>query len=301
MSTLNLYALATLIWGSTWLAITFQLGIVPPAVSVVWRFALSALFLFSYALARQLPLRFPPRDHVWLAVQGFFMFGFSYVCVYISEQTLTSGLVAVVFSIIVFWNILGMRFFFGAPVNPVTLFAAALGVAGVVLVFWSDIANVSSSAETLRGLGFALVGTIAASLGNLAALRNQKNHIPIIQQMAWAMLYGTMFIATYAATTGNAFAFEWSIAYVLSLIYLALLGSVVAFGLYLTLIKRIGVDRAGYVGVAIPIVALLLSTLFEDLRWDVLMVLGVLCCVAGNVLILRDSARRADAGVRSVS
>ena len=291
MSTLNLYALATLIWGSTWLAITFQLGVVPPAVSVVWRFALSALILFAYALSRRLPLSFAARDHLWLAVQGFFMFGFSYVCVYISEQTLASGLVAVVFSIIVFWNIIGMRLFFGAPINPVTLFAAALGVAGVVLVFWSDIANFSSSAEAVRGLGFALVGTIAASLGNMAALRNQKNHIPIVPQMAWAMLYGTLFIASYAAVSGNAFSFDWSIPYVLSLLYLALFGSVLAFALYLTLIKRIGVDRAGYIGVAIPIVALLLSTLFEDLRWDVFMVLGVLFCVAGNVLILRDSAR----------
>jgi drug/metabolite transporter (DMT)-like permease len=286
MSTLNLYALATLIWGSTWLAITFQLGVVPPAVSVVWRFAVSALILFAYALSRQMPLRFAARDHLWLAVQGFFMFGLSYVCVYISEQTLTSGLVAVVFSIIVFWNILGTRIFFATPVNPITLFAAALGVAGVVLVFWSDIANFSSSAAAMRGLGFALIGTIAASLGNLAALRNQKNNIPVIQQMAWAMCYGTLLVAAYAMSSGATFTFEWTISYVLSLIYLALFGSVLAFAFYLTLIKRIGVDRAGYVGVAIPIVALLLSTLFEDLRWDVFMVLGVLFCVAGNVLIL---------------
>ncbi len=295
MSTLNLYALATLIWGSTWLAITFQLGIVPPAVSVVWRFALSALILFVYALWRRLPLHFGARDHAWLAVQGFFMFGLSYVCVYVSEQTLTSGLVAVVFSIIVFWNIIGTRLFLGTPINPVTLFAAVLGVAGVVLVFWTEIANFSTSGEAIGGLAFALVGTVAASLGNLAALRNQKNHIPIIQQMAWAMLYGTMFIASYATSSGTEFSFDWSFPYVIALIYLALFGSVLAFGFYLTLIKRIGVDRAGYVGVAIPIVALLLSTLFEDLRWDVFMVLGVLCCVAGNVLILRGSAQRAPA------
>ena len=292
MSTLNLYAISTLIWGSTWLAITFQLGAVPPAVSVVWRFALSALILFAYALWRKLPLRFAARDHLWLAVQGFFMFGLSYVCVYISEQTLTSGLVAVVFSIIVFWNILGTRLFFGAAINPVTLFAAALGVAGVVLVFWSEIANFSSSGQTVRGLGFALVGTLAASLGNMAALRNQKNHIPIVQQMGWAMLYGSVFVAFYAAGSGFEFTFDWSLSYVLSLIYLAFFGSVLAFGFYLTLIKRIGVDRAGYVGVAVPVVALLLSTLFEGLRWDIVMVLGVLCCVVGNVLILGGAEQR---------
>jgi len=295
MSTLNLYAVTTLIWGSTWLAITFQLGTVPPAVSVVWRFALSALILLAYALLRQLPLRFSFRDHVWMAVQGFFMFGLSYVCVYLAEGDLTSGLVAVVFSVIVFWNIIGMRLFFSTPINPVTLFAAALGVAGVVLVFWSEIANFSTSVEQARGLLFALIGTVAASLGNMTALRNQKHHIPIVPLMGWAMVYSTIFIAIYAALSGDEFSFEWSFPYVASLIYLALFGSVLAFAFYLTLIKRIGADRAGYIGAVVPIVALLLSTLFEDLRWQAPMVAGVLLCVAGNVLILRGSNRRAEA------
>ena len=144
---------------------------------------------------------------------------------------------------IVFWNIIGMRLFFGMPINPVTLFAAALGVAGVVLVFWSEIANFSTSVQQARGLLFALVGTVAASLGNMTALRNQKHHIPIVPLIGWAMVYGTIFIAIYAALSGDAFAFEWSFPYVASLIYLALFGSVLAFAFYLTLIKRIGADR----------------------------------------------------------
>ena len=295
MSTLNLYAVTTLIWGSTWLAITFQLGTVPPAVSVVWRFALSALILLAYALLRQVPLRFSLRDHVWMAVQGFFMFGLSYVCVYLAEGDLTSGLVAVVFSVIVFWNIIGMRLFFSTPINPVTLFAAALGVAGVVLVFWSEIANFSTSVEQARGLLFALIGTVAASFGNMTALRNQKHHIPIVPLMGWAMVYSTIFIAIYAALSGDEFSFEWSFPYVASLIYLALFGSVLAFAFYLTLIKRIGADRAGYIGAVVPIVALLLSTLFENLQWQIPMVIGVMLCIAGNVLILRGSNRRAEA------
>jgi drug/metabolite transporter (DMT)-like permease len=295
MSTLNLYLAATLIWGSTWLAITFQLGVVPPAVSVVWRFALSALMLFAYMLWRKLPLRFSARDHLWMAVQGFFMFGLSYVCVYLAEQDITSGLVAVVFSVIVFWNIIGMRFFFGTPINPLTLFAAALGVAGVVLVFWAEIASFSKSGVALRGLIFALIGTVAASLGNMSALRNQQHHIPVVQLIAWAMVYGTIVIAIYAALSGDRFAFEWSLPYVTSLLYLALFGSVLGFSAYLTLIKRIGADRAGYIGAAVPVVALLLSTLFENLQWQLAMVIGVLLCVAGNVLILRGAERHAPA------
>ena len=295
MSTLNLYALTTLIWGSTWLAITFQLGNVSPAVSVVWRFALSALVLLVYALWRKMPLGFSVRDHLWMAVQGFFMFGLSYVCVYLAEGSLTSGLVAVVFSVIVFWNIIGMRLLFSAPVNPATLFAALLGVAGVVLVFWSEIASFSASGEAVRGLMFALVGTVAASLGNMTALRNQKHMIPVVPLMGWAMFYGTILIAAYAAASGAEFSFEWTFPYVASLVYLALFGSVLAFGFYLTLIKRIGADRASYIGAAVPVVALLLSTLFEDLQWQVPMVIGVMLCIAGNVLILRGSERRVEA------
>lgn len=295
MSTLNLYVVTTLIWGSTWLAITFQLGAVPPAVSIVWRFALSALILLAYALLRQMPLRFSLRDHIWMALQGFFMFGFSYVCVYLAEGDLTSGLVAVVFSIIVFWNIIGMRLFFATPINVSTLLAAALGVVGVAMVFWSEIANFSSSAEQARGLVFALIGTVAASLGNMTALRNQKHTIPVVPLMGWAMAYGAILIAAYAVISGDEFSFEWTFPYVASLLYLAVFGSVLAFGFYLTLIKRIGADRAGYIGAVVPVVALLLSTLFEDLRWQLLMVIGVMLCIAGNVLILRGGERKAGA------
>ena len=173
-----------------------------------------------------------------------------------------------VFSIIVFWNIIGMRLFFGTPINPVTLFAAALGVAGVVLVFWPEIANFSTSSRGgARSRLFALVGTVAASLGNLAALRNQKHHIPIVPQIGLGdVLRHDLHRDLRRRVRETTFSFDWSISYVLSLIYLALFGSVLAFAFYLTLIKRIGADRAGYIGVAMPIVALLLSTLFEDLQ-----------------------------------
>jgi drug/metabolite transporter (DMT)-like permease len=291
MNTLQLYLATTLVWGSTWLAITFQLGMVPPEVSVVWRFGLSALVLFAYAQWKKLPLQFSARDHFWMAVQGFFMFGSSYVFVYLAEQSLASGLVAVVFSIIVFWNIIGMRLLFTAPINPTRVVAALIGVAGVILVFWADVANFSF--EQLRGLIFAVLGTVAASLGNLAAVRNQRHYVPMIPLITWSMTYGTLFIAIYAALSGYEFSFEWSFSYVASLVYLALFGSVLAFAAYLTLIERIGPDRAAYIGVAIPIVALFLSTLFEDLAWTLSMVVGVVFCVAGNALMLRGSGRRA--------
>ena len=284
MSNLNLYAVTVAIWGSTWLAITFQLGVVPPSVSVVWRFALSALMLLSYAAWKCLPLRFKPRDHLWMALQGLLLFGINYVFTYLSEQYLVSGLVAVMVSLMVFFNIVGMRIFFGHPINPIGFLAAMLGVAGVGLVFWPELSHFSQSGNELIGLLFALVAALVSSLGSMVATHNQR--MPVVQVNGFAMMYGAAFVALYAAWSGNRFAFEWSFPYVASLLYLALFGSVLAFGAYLTLMKRIGADRAGYTGVAVPILALALSTLFEDIRWQAPMILGVGLCLAGNVLML---------------
>ena len=284
MSNLQLYVITVAIWGSTWLAITFQLGAVPPAVSVVWRFALASLILLAYAVWKRLPLRFTPRDHFWMALQGLFLFGVNYILTYLSEQYLVSGLVAVTFSLSVFCNIVGMRVFFGRPINPIGFLAAMLGVVGVGLVFWPELSRFSPSGKEPLGVVFALAATLVASLGTMLATHNQR--MPVVPVNGFAMMYGAMFVAIYTALAGNRFAFDWSFAYVASLLYLALFGSVLAFGAFLTLMKRIGADRAGYAAVAIPVVALVLSTLFEDIHWQAPMILGVGLCLAGNVLML---------------
>jgi drug/metabolite transporter (DMT)-like permease len=257
---------------------------------VAWRFAAAALILLVYARFKRLPLRFDARTHLWLALQGLLLFGINYVLVYLSEQSLTSGLVALIFSLVAFCNILGMRVFFAVAVKPAALGGAVLGVIGVALVFWPELAHFSMSPARRTGLILALLGAVFASLGNMAATRNHHNQLPVIQANAWAMMYGAIFVALYALLDGQRFVFDRSAPYVASLLYLALFGSVIAFVAYLTLMGRIGADRSGYTAVAIPIVALALSTLFEDLRWDVTMAGGTALCVAGNVLVLRRSA-----------
>lgn len=284
MSNLNLYAITVAIWGSTWLAITYQLGSVPPSVSVVWRFALSALILLIYATHKRLPLRFSSGDHFWMAMQGLLLFGINYVLTYLSEQYLVSGLVAVIFSLMVFLNIAGMRIFFGRPVNRNGVLAAMLGVIGVGLVFWPELSRFALARNELIGALFALAAMTIASFGSMVATRNQR--LPVLQVNGFAMAYGAGFVALYAVLAGDRFAFDWSFPYVASLLYLALFGSVLAFGAYLTLMKRIGADRASYTAVAIPVVALVLSTLFEDIHWQAPMILGVGLCLAGNVLML---------------
>jgi len=290
MSNLALYAVAVLVWGSTWLVIKFQLGVVPPLVSVAWRFALAALMLLAYSAIRGRPLRFGVRDQLWIALQGVLLFGINYAGVYLSEQYLTSGLVAVVFSLVVSMNAVGMRLFFAQPIRPATLVAAVIGIAGVTLVFWPEMLRFSSSAGQYRGLALAVGATMVASLGNMVATRIHRRALPVLQINGLSMLYGAGFIAVVALAGGQRFAFDFSWPYVASLLYLSLFGSAIAFGAYLTLMRRIGADRASYTAVAIPVVALLLSTAFEHLRWQPETLVGVALCVAGSVLMLRRRA-----------
>jgi drug/metabolite transporter (DMT)-like permease len=286
MSTLGLYSTCVLIWGSTWWVITFQLGSVPPAVSVCYRFALAGALLFAWCRVRRLPLAFPRRGHLWLALLGMLLFGANYVCVYLAEREITSALVAVVFSLVVFLNIAGTRVFFGTPFRPATLLGAVLGVSGVVLVFLPELRAGAGRGNATLGLGLSLAGAVSASLGNMVASRNYRHGFPVVQMNTFGMLYGALFVGLYAALTGAAFRFDGSAHYLTSLSYLTVFGSIVAFGAFLTLIGRIGADRAGYVTVAIPVVALLMSGLFESLRWNGLLVVGVLLCVTGNVAVL---------------
>jgi drug/metabolite transporter (DMT)-like permease len=286
-SDLYLYIASVLIWGSTWFAIKLQLGVVPPAVSVLWRFLIAALVLLAFARLRGLPPRFSLRNHLWMALQGVLLFCVNYIAVYLAEQYLASGLVAVMFSMLAVGNIAGMKLFFRFPVSAVNVAGAVLGIAGVALLFWLELRQFSPVRCGSVGVALALGGTTSASLGNMVATRNQRCGLPALQVNGWSMLYGALTIGCYAALMGQEFTFDASWPYVASLIYLSLFGSVLAFGAYLTLMSRIGADRAGYSMVAIPVVGLLVSTILENLRWTIGMWVGVGLCLVGNVPVLR--------------
>lgn len=292
MNNLGLYLASVLIWGSTWLAITFQLGRVLPEVSVAYRFALAAALLFGWCAVRGLRLVYSWSEHRWMALQGALLFGLNYVLVYLAEAQISSGLVALIFSLMVFLNIVFTRLFFAAQIRRSTLVAAVLGVGGVALVVLPELGHGGGKGSALVGVALAVVSTVSASLGNIVAARNQRGGLPVMQANAYGMLYGAVFVAAYALLAGRSFTFEPTAAYVGSLLYLALFGSVLAFGAYLTLVGRIGADRAGYVGAMIPIVAIALSTLFEGLKWHVATFVGVALCLAGNVIVLRGRAAK---------
>jgi drug/metabolite transporter (DMT)-like permease len=296
-SSLLLFAIPTFIWGTTWLVIKFQLGLVAPEVSVAWRFALASALLLGWCWLRRIPLRFGLRAHLGLASLGVLLFGLNYVLVYRAEATLTSGLVAVLFAFMVFWNLLGARIFFGTPAPGAVLLGAVLGVSGVGLLFWPEVSGLRGDTGLLVGVAYAAGGTLVASGGNLVSQRLFARGVAVVPGTAFAMGYASLLVMGWSAARGLPFAFDPRAPYVLSLLYLAVFGSVVAFVSYLTLLQRIGAGRAGYSTAVIPVVAMFASTLFEHYRWTAPAVAGMLLVLAGTVLVLRAKARGASGQV----
>lgn len=286
MNNALLYVATIAIWGSSWLGIKYQLGVVAPEVSIAYRFGLSAALLLGWCALRRLEMRFPWRAHAFMALQGVLLFSINYIIFYFASFYLTSGLVAVAFSTIIVMNIAFGAVLLGAPIRPRVAWGAMLGLGGLILVFWPDLAAFDTSGPGLIGLGLSLIATVSASLGNVASARNQRAGIPVIQGNAFGMAYGAAFTTLVALLRGVPFDFDPAPLYVGSLLYLALFASVFAFGCYLTLLGRIGADRAAYVSVVFPVVALGLSTIFEDFEWTVLAFAGVALIVIGNIVVL---------------
>ncbi|MDH3412775.1 MAG: EamA family transporter [Gammaproteobacteria bacterium] len=281
-------------WGSTWYAILFQLGVVHPILSVAYRYVIAAALLIGFCLARRKTLRFSPRDHLGIAAQGAFLFSLNYVLFYIAASHLTSGLLALTFSTIVLMNMLNGAWLFRFPVSGQVLAGAGLGLSGITLVFWPELTAFEASRETLFAIGLAIFATYLASLGNMGSVYTQRRRLPVVQTNALGMAYGaviTLAVAAGAAAAGQLeFAFDASFPYVASLLYLAVFGSVLAFGAYLTLLGRIGADRAAYATVLFPLVALTISTVFEGYRWSAPAMAGTVLILVGNGLVLK--ARR---------
>ena len=288
MSNWHLFAISTAIWGSTWLVITFQLGVVAPEVSVAYRFALASAMVFAWCRVRRVPLRYPLREHLWFSGLGVCAFGLNYVLVYRAESLVTSGLVAMVFALIVFLNPALARVAFGTPVTVRLAAGATLGVVGTALLFRREAGGASPA--TL-GVVLSVASMLVAVLGNLIAQRNERAGVPTLAGLAWGMLYGAAAVAAWALATGVPWRIELTAAYLASLVYLALFGSVIAFAAYFTLLGRVGPGPSAYVAVVCPVIALVLSAAFEGYRWSVEGATGVVLIVAGMVLSMAGAGR----------
>ena len=287
MNNAALYVLTVLIWGSTWFAIEFQLGVVAPEVSVVYRYGLAALLLFAWSRIRGLSLRFSPQSHAWFVLIGLLLFGLNYIVAYWAQVYISSALTAIAFSSMVWMNIINARLFFGVRAGRGVLFGALLGLIGMFYLFAPQISEISFTDTIFFGSLLAVLSALIASFGNMVSQATQKAKLPVIQTNAWGMFYGSLLSAGIALFNGREFNFDWSIGYVGSLAYLTIFGSIVAFGAYLTLLGRIGAHKAGYAMVMFPVVALILSTLFEGLEIDGTTITGTLFVLAGNLFVLK--------------
>jgi len=285
-----LYGSTVIIWGTTWLAIKFQLGSVDPMVSVLYRFMAAALTLFLYCKLRGLRMRFSLKDHIFMALQGLVLFSVNYWLIYLAEVHVTSGLVAVIFSGIVFMNMINGAVLLGSPIRSNVLLGGTIGVLGIVLIFWPQLISFSLSDKGALGLVLSVVSTFIASLGNIISARHQQNNLPVIQTNAYGMVYGAAIIGAISLISGKTFSFEMSLAYVGSLFYLSLFGTVIAFGCYLKLIGKIGADRAAYATMLFPIVALGISTVYEGYQWAPNNIIGMAVVLVGNWLVLSKRA-----------
>lgn len=285
-----LFAATVLIWGTTWIAIAWQVGPVPVLVSVFYRFGSAALILLlGLAALRRLPM--PGRkDQPFILAQALCLFCCNFLCFYNAAAYLPSGLVSVVFSLATLCNAVNARLFFGDRIAGRTLLAAALGVSGLLLLFGRDVL-VRFDVSTLKGIGLAALGTLFFSFGNMASRRNSAAGIAPLTANAWGMTYGAVVLLALIAVTGTPVVVPPDGWYVAALLYLSVIGSVVGFTTYLMLVSRIGSSRAAYATVLFPVVALSLSTVFEGYRWDVTAFIGLGLTLAGNLVIFWRNRR----------
>lgn len=287
ISNLAYFTVPAIVWGTTWYAITFQLGEVDPLVSVSYRFLLAGIVMAAICWVVRTPLKFDLSAHFYFLLMGSSLFGLNYWLVYLAQTHLASGVVALTFSTVIFFTILFNRLLLKAPVRLNVALGGIFGFAGTLFIFRSEIAAVDFSGQTMLAFGFCLGSTLLAALGNIIAAFIQKQKIPVLPANAYAMYYGALVNIGIALALGKHFAFETSFSYVGSLLYLSLFGSVLTFGVYLKLIGKIGPDKAVYVAIVTPVIALIISTIFENFVWTWFSLAGSALVLAGNYWVLK--------------
>ncbi|MEP2735097.1 MAG: DMT family transporter [Erythrobacter sp.] len=283
------------IWGSTWFIITGQIDGVPAAWSVFYRFALAtpALFLVAFLMKRRLRLTRP--EHLLAALVGVFQFSGNFLFVYHAELYVTSGIVAMMFGLLMVPNAIFGRLFLGEKVQGGFLLGSAIAIIGVSsLLFHEWQANPDAGViggNVGLGIFLALLGILAASFANVVQANPTGRAVPMVSLLAWAMLYGTLFNLGFAWITAGPPPFPTAPNYWLGIVYLALIGSVITFPLHYNLVREIGAGRTAYNSILTISVAMLISTVFEGYQWTWLTVGGMVLAVVGMILALRSKIR----------
>ncbi|ENJ8540369.1 TPA: EamA family transporter [Raoultella planticola] len=280
-----LYGLVVVIWGTTWIAIFLQQGPVSAPVSIFWRFAVASVTMLAILLATRRLRPLALRDHLFCVVQGCCVFCFNFWCFYTAAAHINTGLESVIFSMAVLFNAINGFIFFRQQPPARFWLAAALGLVGIITLFWDDLLSNGLNASLLWGIGLSALGTYGFSLGNMLSMRHQRRGLETLTTNSWAMLYGTLVMGAIALVRGDNFTPQWTLSYMGALLYLALFGSVIAFGAYFTLVGRIGAGKAAYSTLLFPLVALTISTFYEGYVWHSNAVTGLALILVGNLVM----------------
>ena len=280
-------ALCAVIWGTTWYAITWQLGTVDEVASLTWRFGLAALVLFVSCALTGRSLRLNRGQHLAALGQGAFVFAISYSFTYAAEGHVTSAIVAVVFAALAFLNLVLFRLVVGQKASRAAWIGAGLGIVGVAVLSGGEALGAGFDARALTGIGLAFLAVLSSAVGNYFSWRGQEQGSAILPQTAWAMGYGTAMLALFGLATGAAFTIDPSPGYLISLVYLSVLGSVVAFVIYFSVARARGYALASYISALTPPIAMGVSVLFEDARFGWSAAAGLALVLAGQALLIR--------------
>ena len=284
---LLLYSMVVFGWSTSWLPLKWQLGVVAPEVSLLWRFVIAATVMVLITIYLRQSLMFHWRTHLRLALLGLCIFSTNFAFFYHGGKGVASGLLAVVFSSASLVNVLMTAVLGRSRPRIAHLLAAMVGLTGVVCLFWPEL-QLSNTA--LTSLALCLIGTLFFCTGNMVSAACQKCGIPVFASASWGMLYGACYLALFSFISNHEFTIEPTAKYVLGLVWLALVSSVMTFAAYLSLIGRVGPNRAGYATVIFPVFALLISTIFESYTWSSLAFIGLGLVICGNVIMLRARA-----------
>jgi drug/metabolite transporter (DMT)-like permease len=280
-------AACALIWGTTWHAIKLQLGQVDPLISVIYRFGLASALLFVWSALRRERINLSRSQHAAALGVGICIFAVDYACVYNAETRVASAVVAIMFGATALLNLSAFQLLQGQRAARAAWLGASLGASGVALLSWGELLRSGFDTRTYQGLGLALIGVFGTVGGNLFAVRGERAASPLSASTAWSMAYGAAALIIYALLSGRRWSFEATPHYVGSLLYLAVLGSVVAFLLYFSIGRRRGYTLASYISALTPLIAMLMSSLFEGKSWAPMAFVGVTLVVLGQWLLLR--------------
>ena len=290
MPTWGLYTITVVVWGLSWSAMLYQVG-VAPELSIAYRFVMAAAIMVAFCIATRRKLIFRARDYGLMLLLGLFLFCTNYILFYYAVPYMTTGLLAVVFSTITVLNMVNSAILFGQKIEGRVAIAAAFGVVGLALTFWSDIAGDKMKDGVLIGLGLSLLGTLCASFGNMASIGLGKRGVGVVESNTIGMTVGAAGSFAFATLHGAPLAYNPAPSYTISLLFLAFFATVIGFGAFLTLARRIGAARAAYSSVLFPVVALALSAWLESYRPQPEAILGVALILVGNVFALRRAPR----------